>query len=436
MPIIREKLRSNGQNLSLKISFDSNDSFLGSQQEIDNLTQYTAIDLVNPIVDVEERKFKLNPAVDTSIFNFYFYNPNGVIINNSTPTEIYFNPLSITRLAVNYGSGQIFSITFKYTIDANCDNVGTSGQDPAQATTNFNISTNGGISFTTVDSISASVSGGNYPNSQSDSQTKTGTHTITGIGDVTKIVVGGGIDCDMGLNGKGGGVTVTIDSATSNSGLVKIICNNTYSYNCSGENQSCTGVPVIPSVPTYDTSFINAGFSQAEINGNSSTMLNSFFILDFYNTYDINTQTKIFTTYLTKIGDKSQYTINASTNNQLYNLYVPVSYIELQTGTTTNGYAKFTFYNAKYGNTVLFYNQDNVGISTPEKMYFKIKLDLVNKTWEIIGTSAPNINAKQLANSTQYNDRINNTITNINNVRQNYPSGNTYQYSGNSYTVI
>jgi len=436
MPIIREKLRSIGQNLNLKISFDSNDDFLGSQQEIDNLTEYTAIDLVNPIVDVEERKFKLNPVVDTSIFSFYFYNSNGVIINNSTPTEIYFNPLSITNLAVNYGSGQIFSITFKYTIDANCDNVGTSGQDPAQATSNFNISINGGISFITVDSIFASVSGGNYPNSQSDSQTKTGTYTITGVSDVTQIVVGGGIDCDMGLNGKGGGVTVTIDSATSNLGLVKIVCNNTYSYNCSGENQSCTGISVIPSVPTYNTSFINAGFSQAEIDGNSLTMLNSFFILDFYNTYDVNTQTKIFTTYLTKIGNKSQYTINSSTINQLYNLYVPVSYIELQTGTTTNGYAKFTFYNAKYGNAVLFYNQDNIGISTPEKMYFKIKLDLVNKTWEIVGTSAPNINAEQLINSTQYNNRIDNTITNINNVNQNYPTGNTYQYSENSYTVI
>jgi hypothetical protein len=181
-------------------------------------------------------------------------------------------------------------------------------------------------------------------------------------------------------------------------------------------------------------SFINAGFSQYEIENNTPTMLNSFFILDFYDTYNINTQTKIFSTYLTKIGNNSQYTINV--NSQLYNLCVPISYIEQQTNSTVNGYAKLMFYNAKNGKAVLFYNQDNVAFGTSEKMYFKIKLDLINNTWEIVGASAPSINAKELTNITQYNNRIDNTIANMNNIKQIYPSGSTYQYSGNTYTVI
>jgi len=437
MPIIREKLRSIGQNLSLKLNFNSNDDFIGSQQEINDLTEFSALDVVNPVIDVEERKFKLNPLVGTSTISFYFYNPNGITSNNnSIPAEIYYNPALINSLKANNASGQIFSITFKYTIDASCDNSGTNGQDPTQATSNFNISTNGGISFITIDSVYASVSGGNYPNSQSDSQTKTSTYVINGVTDVTQIVVGGGIDCDMGLNGKSGGVTVIIDSATSNSGLVKIICNNTYSYNCSGENSSCGGISSTPTILSYDTSFINAGFSQAEIDGNSVTMLNSFFILDFYDTYDINTQVKLFTTYLTKIGNKSQYVINASTKNQLYDLYIPVSFIESQINNIVNGYAKFTFYNAKNGKTTLFYNQDNISIGTSEKMYFKINLDLINKTWKVIGASSPNMNANQLVNSTQYNNRIDNTIINTNNIKQIFPLGNKYQSNENSYTVI
>lgn len=431
MSIIREKLRSNGQNLSLKIGFDSNDDFLGSQQENDNLTEFTAIDLINSVVDAEERKFKLNPVVDTSTLSFYFYNPN-VIINNPTATEIYFNPLSITNLAGNNVIGQILSITFKYTIDASCDNSG-SPSDPNSSTTELMFSKDNGVNWITADIVTASVAGGG---DQSDSQTKNGTYTITNISDVTLVKVNGNIECSSGALGKSGGVTVTIDSATSNVGLVNVICNNTYSTNCTNSigTQSCVGIVVPPSVPIF--SFINAGFTQAEIDNNSSTMFNSFFILDFYNTYDINTQTKLFTTYLTKIGNKSQYTINASTKNQLYNLYVPVSYIEQQTGTTVNGYAKYTFYNAKYGKATLFYNQDNVSLMTSEKMYFKIKLNLINSTWEYIGTSTPNINAKQLINSTQYNDRVNNTITNTDNIRQIYPSGSTYQYTGNTYTVI
>jgi hypothetical protein len=259
MPIIREKLRSIGQNLSLRIGFDSNNDLLGYQQEIDNLSEVTTLDLVNPVIDVEERKFKLNPNVDTSVFSFYFYN-----------------------------------------------------------------------------------------------------------GD-------------------------------------------------------------------YNISFINAGFTQNEINARGNTILNSFFILDFYDTYDVNTQTRIFRTYLTKIGNIPQYTIKSSTNNQLYYWYVPVSYIEQFTGSTVTGYTKFTFYNAKTGKITLFYNLDNQTMTTPEKMYFKSKLNLVNKTWELLGTSSPYLNAKQLINETQYNNKINNTVTNINNIKQDYPTGDTYSYIDNNY---
>ena len=52
---------------------------------------------------------------------------------------------------------------------------------------------------------------------------------------------------------------------------------------------------------TNAVSFINAGFTYSEIITSNVKLLNSFFILDFYDTYNSNTQTKIFTTYLTKI---------------------------------------------------------------------------------------------------------------------------------------
>jgi hypothetical protein len=263
MPIIREKLRSIGQNLSLRIGVSGNNDFTGYQQEIDNLTTFTSLDLVNPVVDVEERKFKLGPIVDVSFFTFYFF--------------------------------------------------------------------------------------------------KSG---------------------------------------------------------------------------AYNTSFLNAGFTQSEIDNNSVKLLNSFFILDFYDTYDTNIQKKILTSYLTKLGNKPEYEVRASTNNQLYNWYIPVWYIQSQTGSTSTAYAKFTFYNAKSGTTTLFYNQDNINLITAERMYFKVQLDLVNKMWKFVGTSAPNMNAKQQINNTQYNSRINNTVTNTDSIMQNYPSGNTYQYTGNTYTTI
>ena len=184
---------------------------------------------------------------------------------------------------------------------------------------------------------------------------------------------------------------------------------------------------------TYQNSFLAAGFSPANIAEQASNILNSFFIMDFYDTYDVNTQIKIFTIYLTKIGNSPLYDIDVS--NQLYYWYIPVWYLKAQTGSTVTGYAKFTFYNAKSGTTALFYNNDNLACTTPEKMYFKAEINIVNKTWKFTNPSFPLILAKQLYTSTQYNQRVNDTITNFNNEVQNYPSGTSFNYLDGKYIV-
>jgi hypothetical protein len=185
---------------------------------------------------------------------------------------------------------------------------------------------------------------------------------------------------------------------------------------------------------TYQNNFLAAGFTLNNILYNASNILNSFFIMDFYNTYDVNTQIKIFTTYLTKIGIIPLYDINAT--NQLYYWYIPMWYLNAQTGSTITGYAKFTFYNAKTGTIALFYNNDNLAYTTPEKMYFKVEINIPNKTWKFTNPSFPLILAKQLYTSTQYNQRVNDTVTNFNNEAQNYPSGQTFNYLDGKYNTV
>ncbi|MFA5207218.1 MAG: hypothetical protein WC428_00810 [Candidatus Paceibacterota bacterium] len=274
MSIIREKIKFNSSGSSLNISLGSNSNFIEYQQDIDRLTQFTGLDLVNPVIDGEERRFKLNPT------------PNAVI-------------------------------TLKFQFYA---------------------------SF----------------------------------------------------------------------------------------------------MSAYDTSgygFIAAGFTYDEIHLFSANLLNSFFILDFYDTFDINNQTKIFTTYLTKLtipptSYLPEYTIGASTNNQLYRWYVPLSYF---TGSTMIGYVKFSFFNAKTGKVTLFFNEDNdiAGIQeTPMKIFFKTQLDITNMTWKFITTSYPIIKAKEVINNTLYINKVNNTIVNKDNLQQNPPSGTTYDYKTNTYLII
>jgi hypothetical protein len=191
----------------------------------------------------------------------------------------------------------------------------------------------------------------------------------------------------------------------------------------------------------YLNSFLYAGFTGEEIVNSSDNILNSFFILDFYDTFDINSQTKIFTTYLTKVLVPvggiyySQYAIGANNNNQFYRWYIPLAYIESQTGTTATGYVKLSFFNAKTGKVVTFFNADNASLTTPEFMFFKAQLDLVGMTWKFLTTSYPTITAKQIINNTLFTDKVNNTVASKDNLQQNPPSGTTYDFKTNTYII-
>lgn len=194
---------------------------------------------------------------------------------------------------------------------------------------------------------------------------------------------------------------------------------------------------------TWQNTFLYAGFTANEIVFHATNTYNSFFILDYYDSYNSYTQNKIFTTYLTKILREpppyySTYTISAAINNQFYCWLVPQSYINERTGNTVTGYTKFSFYNAKTGKVQLFYNSDNSGLLTSEKLYFKTLLNLSNKTWQIVTPSLTMfglIIAKELPYGTNvlYADKVNNTVNTIGNLAPNYPSGNTFNKINGSY---
>lgn len=197
-------------------------------------------------------------------------------------------------------------------------------------------------------------------------------------------------------------------------------------------------------------SFITAGFKDNEITPVNSALRNSFFIMDFYDSYDPYIQNKIFTGYLTKLYNSinvyglsvPQYRIHSDTVNQLYNWYIPQSFINLQTGNTATGYVRFSFYNAKNGNISVFYNADNQNITTPEKMYFKVELNLVDATWRIFidpnqpipyPNNSPQIKAYELEPTSSFVTRVNNTANNVEDKKQNYPSGTTFKQTTGIY---
>ncbi len=169
----------------------------------------------------------------------------------------------------------------------------------------------------------------------------------------------------------------------------------------------------------WENSFTPAGFKN--LNKNDNQIQNSFFILDFYDTYDINTQKKIFRTYLTKLITNNtipRYGVSVSpiSVSQLTKWCVPISYINKHVGEIVTGYTKILFYSGINSNVISFFNKDNENLSTPEKMYFKTELNINNNSWKINNNY---VNAYELINTDLLN-RMNNTVTKTENIKQKY----------------
>jgi len=191
--------------------------------------------------------------------------------------------------------------------------------------------------------------------------------------------------------------------------------------------------PTLPAAMLSFNFYINDSYTNSFETGLTENMLlNSFFMLDFYDNYDTYNQTKIFRTYLTKVGTYPQYHI--ATGNQFNIWYVPQSFINSLSGSTVFGYVKFSFYNALTGLISTFYNYNNRDLNTNEKMFFKSELNTDTRTWKIITASFPSIFAYEFPSTGNiYSDRINNTVNSVKQSKPNYPSNLAFNYETQTY---
>lgn len=193
----------------------------------------------------------------------------------------------------------------------------------------------------------------------------------------------------------------------------------------------------------YSNTFQYAGFSTSEILNLNTKLLNSFYIIEIYDTYDPFTQTKILTNYMTKISDGENngsfqipyYKISVNNKNQLYYLHVPKSSIDSMYGATKYLYMKLTFFNAIDGSVSLFYNKENELLSTAEKMYFKIRINKNTLTWRFINKYYPNISAFELSPNSAYVNRVKNTVNAQDVKKQNYPAGVVFDHTTGTYST-
>jgi hypothetical protein len=199
------------------------------------------------ITPTQTKTPSVTPSIGTSQSRTPSVTPT--ITPSNLVSEIYFASLTdeIGALGVNNSLGRTFSITFTYVITAEVANDWSMGQDAVQATTYLYISTNGGSSWEEKASVSAEVSGGNYPIEQYDVQSITGTTTLSGITDVSDIRISGPYDCAWTQDIQRGSVDVIITSVSVNTGSAIVICDDKYHVGCLDTPAlSCISGPATP----------------------------------------------------------------------------------------------------------------------------------------------------------------------------------------------
>lgn len=164
----------------------------------------------------------------------------------------------------------------------------------------------------------------------------------------------------------------------------------------------------------------------------STTVKNSFFIIQVYDGFMEETQNKRHTGYFNGYEFSnlvSSYVIDNTF--EFSDLYLPKWYLDSMTGTTTTMYAKFLFFSGKSGKFYSFYNA-NGGDTNQKKLYTTIQVTGSSLNYSYLGGST--LNLYELTNAT-YDALVNATVPSFPVQKPTYPTGNTFT-SGGQYETI
>ena len=83
MSIRKETIKFNNKDLNLVINLSGNNEFTGYQQEIDNFTEKTKIELINPVVDNEVSRFQYDSSDRGPVNILFYFTRTGTEYNNT-----------------------------------------------------------------------------------------------------------------------------------------------------------------------------------------------------------------------------------------------------------------------------------------------------------------------------------------------------------------
>ena len=175
---------------------------------------------------------------------------------------------------------------------------------------------------------------------------------------------------------------------------------------------------------SWQSTYLNAGFTGDEVFYKSKSFKKSFFKLDFYDTNQTVTQTNYFTVILpTSIGEIENITLSTLLGNvDIRKPDFKLDYVSQKEGfflywlrytdflDISTFYMTAKFFNAKQGEFVKMVNSDPTILPDPtifdpsKYFYYKVTLDTTNKTYQIFDNNNVRIGEGTPINWYQYNN--------------------------------
>lgn len=179
----------------------------------------------------------------------------------------------------------------------------------------------------------------------------------------------------------------------------------------------------------YDDSYSMIDFDLNDIKSNIDYVINSFYFIDFFDTTNQLNQTRLFRVYVNKINTSGiQSALKATfpdsgdyVKSEFINWYIPNN---LNNNGTLKVFAKFSFYNALNGNVISFRNNKTDG-----SIFFPCEINFIDRTWKFDEST---FDIYQIVSET-YNEKINDPVNNLDNLRQNLPQGSYFDDETISY---
>lgn len=169
---------------------------------------------------------------------------------------------------------------------------------------------------------------------------------------------------------------------------------------------------------------------------NTAAAKNSFYTIQVFDSFKDEVQSKKHTGYFNgfdfaKTSLNSVYNLNA--DREFSNLYIEQSVLNSITASTGGTfYIKFLFYSAKSGVFYSFSASTGSELTSQENMYRKITIDPLTLRWSL--NPAGDLVFREIRNSS-YESFINATVQSVTVEKPIYPSGNTFDNTGNYITI-